>query len=146
MKTKTTHTQQRIEAAAGTMQRIIKLMGFCSELAYCAFKYKRGVAYLHAYLGGENEGTRLLAGSKVYWAWFKNQWTLRDEAMLQDEAQLQQISIKVRRQFYVALHNPAMLAAEMAPNALIMRDSYAQMIGELHKNREEYATEKADNG
>lgn len=122
----------RRNTAERCMRRILWMLRIDEE-AYCWLKYEYGLQYLYAYLKNDSHAIGIIERSPVFWAWWKNHWTLREEAFLQDAEQLDKISLSTRRNAYHALHNPMALAAEIHPNAAVLGDSYDKMIQELIK-------------
>lgn len=115
------------------MRRVMWLLHWDEE-QYCWFKYKCGLAYLHAYLPGDEYIIAQMERSAYYWSWWKNQWTLREELYLDEAEDLTKRSIDYRIASYRGIHEPKYLASEIHPNAAIMEESYMNMMQDLIKN------------
>lgn len=129
---KMTHIQSRRDAAERCMRRITHLLHWSDE-RYCWFKYETGLQYLAAYLRGDVEAQDWISRSKVFWGWWKNHWTIREEAFLQDADLLERLNLLTRVKAYTAMHNANALASEMHPNAKVLEESYDAMIQEMLK-------------
>lgn len=66
---------------------------------------------------------RILEGSKVFWNWFKTQWYIHDQALI-DDAEFHQATIKERRLWFKRLHCPQAMAAEVKPNSIVIAELY----------------------
>lgn len=130
---KITHIQSRRDAAARSQRRVQYLLQW-DDLTYGNMKFKAGLRYLAYYLRGDEDSIKLLSYNRIFWQWWKNHWTIREEAWLEDAEKLEKLQLGVRRNSYRVIHNPAALANEIHPNAVVLDDSYAQMISELNAN------------
>lgn len=127
---KITHIESRRVAAKASKERIMRLLEW-SELQYCEFQYRMGLEYLQEYIPDDPDGIAWLERHRVFWAWWRNQWTLRDESYL--DSKIATVGIRHRRNIYTELHNPRALAMGITPPAVVLDDSYAQMIQETFK-------------
>lgn len=127
---KITHIESRRVAAKASKERIMRLLEW-SELQYCEFQYRIGLEYLQAYIQSDPSAIAFLESHRVFWNWWRNQWVLRDEVYLDSE--IYTVGIKYRRNIYTELHNPRALAEGITPPAVVLDDSYAQMIQETFK-------------
>lgn len=103
----------------------------CKPEQYAEFQYQSGLRYLIAYLPNDAHSQRLLTYSKVFWNWWKNHWTIRDEEFL---CLAQKYTIRNREivlQLYLQYNNGKYLANEFHPNAIVLNETYAGMINEL---------------
>ena len=115
-----TIAQQRMNEAASIKEQIMKLLHW-DEMQYCEYQYTNGIAYLYWYLPCDEDARKQLEGSKLYWNWFKNQWTIHDEALLTYTAFIN-TDIKLRRESYQCFHCPRALAAEVKPNDIVLNE------------------------
>jgi len=134
-----THIQSRRDAAQRSMGRVCRLLHY-SEDSYCWMKYRRGLEYLRIYLRGDTHAISQMERSSIYWGWWKNQWTLREEEFLTHYADLERLSVKTRRLSYGYLHNAAALAAEMNPTSKSLGESYAAMIAQVFEEAKTHNT------
>lgn len=110
---------------------ILKLLKW-TELEYNQFIYDNGVAYLQQYIPSDEQGIAALERSRIYWNWWRNHWYQRDYQFMRKvnrSAPLEGI-----REYYRHFNNPKKLAAGIWPNAVVLNESYARMIGEYNKN------------
>lgn len=128
--TRITHIQKRREAAQKSKERIMRLLEW-NELQYCDFQYRMGLEFLQEYIPGAPEGIAYLERHPVFWAWWRNQWTLRDEIYLNSD--ISTVRLRLRQNIYIQKNNPRALAEGITPPAKVLEDSYAQMIQETFK-------------
>jgi len=112
-----------------SQHRIQQLLGW-NELQYAQFVYDTGCAYLQAYIPGNEEAIAALERSRVYWAWWKNHWQQRDRQFLQTVNPYAPAQVILT--FYERYNNAHRLAGRVWPNAVVLNDSYARMIGEFN--------------
>lgn len=127
---KITHIESRRVAAKASKERIMRLLEW-SELQYCEFQYRMGLEFLQEYIPGDPYGIAYLERHRVFWAWWRNQWTLRDEIYLNSD--ISTVRLRHRQNIYIQNNNPRALAQGITPPALLLDDSYAQMIQETFK-------------
>lgn len=113
---------------------VIELLKW-DELEYATFQYECGLAYLRHYIPGDKWGQDMLHHSKLFWNWWKNQWSLRDEDFcgLDMHVQIEKVSTENLRRTYWHLHDAAILASEIYPNRTVLDESYNQMIHSIHQ-------------
>lgn len=104
-----------------------------NEEQYCWYKYRQGLEYLRVYLFGDAHAISIIERSPVFWGWWKNHFTIREEEYLQHTQELENMPISKRAAAYVKLHDAKMLAEEMNPTSQMLGDSYATMIQQLIK-------------
>lgn len=130
------HIATRKEKAKQLKAVVIDLLQW-DELEYATFQYECGLAYLRHYIPGDNWGQDMLQRSKLFWNWWKNQWTLRDESFcaMDSEVPTSRVGISTEnlRRLYLHLHDAAILASDIYPNRVVLEESYSQMIEELNK-------------
>jgi hypothetical protein len=138
-----THIATRRKIAAANKAKVIELL-YWNEMQYCTFQYECGLAYLRHYITHDQWGQDMLQRSKMFWAWWLNQWAMRDndfvcqftEGMaVNDDGVLQGwLSPGNLRIFYRYAHDPATLASDIYPNRVVLDESYNQMIASLIKD------------
>jgi hypothetical protein len=127
--TKPTHIQSRRNAAIRCEQHVMNLLDWSLE-DYTWFKYETGLRYLNYYTKN-CQAIYMLERSQIFWSWWKNHWTIREEEWLLGFDKLQTISPRIRLRDYRAQHNAGGLAQEIFPNAKILGDSYAEMMQQV---------------
>lgn len=127
------YPKKRTEEASLMKLSICHLLNW-SEVEYGEFQFKSGCSYLQHYIPNDPDGIDELLQHRIFWNWWKNQWHNRDFAfMLDSNNELSQLSVANRRILYVHYHDARMLAAEIAPNAIIIADAYKKMISQVIK-------------
>ena len=111
------HVETRRQAAVTIQQRILERLEW-GELYYCQFKYQRGLQYLHCLLAEDDASIDTLERDRIFWSWWRNHWTLRDEEFLAEIAGMQNVA-NIRR-IYIAKHHPESLALEIYPNTAFL--------------------------
>ncbi|MFN4248934.1 MAG: hypothetical protein ACK4EY_14500 [Flavipsychrobacter sp.] len=124
----TTHIQKRKNAAVSTMQQVIELLEWSQE-KYCWHKYLTGLEYLNRYTQGDAEAIGWLENQKMFWNWWKNHWTIREEQFILSASKMKH---RINREvLYMGMNNANSLANEICPNGVLLGESYAVMIGTL---------------
>lgn len=72
---------------------------------------------------------RTLAGSRLFWNWWRNQWAMRDLQYLNSIEKGDTDADK--KENYLWSHNPRMLSGGIHPMSIRLQKSYAKMIGYL---------------
>ena len=104
------------------------------DLTYAEFQYDMGLFYLRQYIPQDKWGQDLLQRTRLFWNWWKTQWTNRDDAYLSVNGEsLQCISLENRRRIYRHLHDAGTLASEIYPGRVVLEDTYNEMIASLIK-------------
>lgn len=129
-KTTTTNTNSRKERAEGLIKAVCKLLDW-PEMKYKEYVYNTGVAYLRIYLDGDNYAIGVLETKTIFWQWWKNHFMKRDENFLLLHKNLPIRDLEIRRQLYEHYNEPAMLAANIHPNSVVLSETYAVMIQEV---------------
>ncbi|RTL47230.1 MAG: hypothetical protein EKK39_14775 [Sphingobacteriales bacterium] len=127
-------TQNHIIAqkAKRLQRRVCELLGW-DAMQYAEFIYNSGRNYLLYYTNGDTFMTDQIERSRIFWSWWKNHWVLRDEAFVHNE----QIGYLHRQNLlllYLQTHDARILATEIRPSGLLLKETYATMMGELIKN------------
>lgn len=104
-----------------------------TEMDYCNFQYEQGLIYIETYLSGFGEVNKkwlqALLESRIFWNWWKNHWTRREESYLITD----QLPRHQRREIYRSMHNGRNLATEIHPNRVVLDESYPQMLHSVVK-------------
>lgn len=129
MSSKTTHAEMRKNAAARCMNRVMWLLKW-DELTYCWYKYEQGLRYLQLVVQ-DDAAVAEMERSPVYWGWWKNHWTIREEGFLSDIVKLEQQGFELCETVYKGLHRAELLAGELSAESAGMATSWASMIGVL---------------
>lgn len=105
------------------------------EMEYSTFQYESGLAYLRHYIPQDKWGQDMLQRSRLFWNWWKNQWSHRDASFCdgETEAHLNKITVKNLRRLYYHMHDAAALASEIYPGRTVLDDTYCTMIDQLNK-------------
>lgn len=118
---------ERMERLKAAICEILK----CWPEQYAEFQYQSGLRYLKAYLPGDPEAGELLSRCRVFWNWWKNHWTNRDEMFLYLHQENPVRNREVILQLYLQYNSGHMLADCIHPNSVVLNESYAKMITEL---------------
>jgi hypothetical protein len=102
-----------------------------NELQYGRLQYNAGLAYLIAYLKDEYYAEQV-SKSKRFWSWWKNHWTLRDEAFT-EHVESKGISVTTLEDLYLELHNGVRLTESIHPNAVVLEEGFEEMMHDLVK-------------
>jgi hypothetical protein len=94
------------------------------ELTFGYFQYNQGLIYLETYVSD----SYALEHSRIFWNWWKNHWTLRDEDLIARNIEV--LPLDDRRAVYGDYHNGKYLAHQVHPNRVVLEQSYATMITE----------------
>jgi hypothetical protein len=122
------HIRTKQAEMQSTKKTVMQLLGW-SDQEYAEHQYKAGCNYLQAYIPKDPQGIDMLVKSKTYWNWWRNQWHQRDLQFLQGSVMQ---SKKRLTRMYHELHSPTELAKEIHLNGVVLGETYAQMIGQLH--------------
>jgi hypothetical protein len=101
-----------------------------TEMEYLGFQYDQGIAYLMAYLNGDEYSVNVMERSRIFWQWWKNHWRTRDESFLEQVVNTT-FDLSTRREMYLDTHDAVVLAKSIYPNGVVLNESYAVMITEL---------------
>jgi len=107
-------------------QRLIKLLAW-SELEYAEFQYNSGIEYLNAYIPDDVHGIDMLLRNRIFWNWWKNHWSIRDQQFL--DSDMDCMDTKKLQRIYIRYNSN--LACEIYPNAHVLGSDYCRMIGKL---------------
>jgi hypothetical protein len=120
-----TQVKQQQQKALTLKQQVCQLLQWADE-DFAAFQYEMGLAYLKEYIPNDPHGADQLSRSKTFWNWWKNQWAQRDEKFIA----MHRPNWKYEDTLYIYLdeHNPAILIGTTHPNAVVLHQSYAEMM------------------
>ena len=115
-----TYAEAYQEAADRLKRRVCSLLQW-SDMEFAEFQYKTGIAYLHWYLPCDDYGRNQLERSKLYWNWFKMQWSEHDMLFVEQEG-IKDISPRICFGMYEHLHCPRALAIDVKPNSVVLAE------------------------
>lgn len=116
---------QRRETAANLQEQVIELLRW-TEMEYNTFQFESGLAFVESYISRDSPYGQVLLQSRVFWAWWKNQWALRNEIFVRD---VDRISKRwCIEDWYKTMNSGKALACHTHPNRRVIDDSYAEMI------------------
>lgn len=110
-------------------QRIQQLICW-DELQYGEFVYECGLQYLQALIRDNQEAIAALECSRIFWSWWRNHWAIRDKQFL-GKVNIYAPASGILM-FYQHYNNPRKLSGRIWPNAVVLHESYARMIGEFN--------------
>lgn len=113
-------------------QRIMELLRW-SELEYATFIHETGLEYLELYIPNDRAGINALSRSKIFWSWWRNHWAIRDRDFIA-AAENPDVYFFDYKEQYLFWHNPEILAGSIYPNAIVLGNSYAEMIDHFNKS------------
>lgn len=111
-------------------EKIIRIMRW-DEMQYSQFVYDTGLQYLELYIPTDRVGIDALSRSKIFWAWWRNHWSIRDADYLDIYKQFAPVNWEL---LYRQEHSPETLTTCIFPNAVVLSDSYATMIHDFNKS------------
>ncbi len=121
-------TQQRKQTATTLKGQVCELLGW-DEQQYAEYQYNTGLEYMELYTLDDAMACEVLERSKIFWSWWKNAWANRDECFMVEKIKL--IDRATAIALYYGVHDALALAEELRPDAIVLGDSYKQMIGEV---------------
>jgi hypothetical protein len=129
--------QGRKERATALKRTVCELLNW-TEMQYAEYVYNTGLEYLKEYLRGDMHAIGILERSPIFWAWWKNHFTNRDEKFVMLNRTTPIRSQEIRIQLYHHYNEAAMLADSIHPNSVVLNESYALMITEVvnHETRQ----------
>jgi len=100
-----------------------------SHFEYCMFQFEQGLIYLKAYT---TKDVHPLYTSRVFWAWWRNQWSDRDQEVIKHIADGEGMGLnyplKTKRAIYEANNQGDYLITDNYPNKVVMEESYINML------------------
>lgn len=128
---KNSYTQHIRKEQAGTRRQVMSLLRW-NETQYADYQYRQGTAYLQSYISNDPQGIDMLVASRIFWAWWRNQWMIRDRQFL--DSKVSRLNHITTLSIYLNLHNADALVSHIYPSGAVLEDSYAQMIGNVIKS------------
>jgi hypothetical protein len=130
-----TTIQAAREQQQETKARIIELLKW-DEMQYATMQYNMGLHYLVMYLLEHDDSIRMMERSRLFWAWWKTQWALRDqefiamcEAVGSARLSTQPIySLRSRLNDYYTHHDARHLVHQIAPARVITYQIKKEML------------------
>jgi hypothetical protein len=114
----------RAERLKGAVCELLK----CSDEQYNTFQYKSGMRYLKAYLASDQTAIDQVSASRIFWNWWRNHWTNRDEMFLCLYKEHPIHEREIILQIYLEYNSGANLTDTIYPNSAVLNESYAEMI------------------
>ena len=121
---------QQKDRILSDQQSVMEIMGW-SDMDYATFIHETGLAYLDQYAQHDQAGIDALNRSRIFWNWWKNQWAIRDAQYL---TIYDNFSTENWEPLYRQMHGVDELTNSIYPNAVVLEESYAQMIGHFNKS------------
>ena len=113
-------TVAQAQQKADLLKKEICLLLNWTEMQFAEYQYRNGIAYLMWYLPCDERGRYLLERSRMYWNWFKIQWTGYDESFLSYRRSLKECTANSCLAMYEELHCPRALAHDKKPNDVVL--------------------------
>jgi hypothetical protein len=123
-------TKERISQAeaqralAIVMQAAVLALLDWGDRYYSGFMYRRGLDYLSRRYNVRDAD--LLSRSALFWKWWKNQWTLRNEGFIHQSKSTPAFGVTALRSDYLQLNRPDTLANEIFPNDKALKEMLKQ--------------------
>lgn len=118
--------QQKRAAIDRNKARVIDLLKWSLD-DYHEHLWAAGVKYLELYFGNDDKAITKINPRKEFWNWFINLWDARNQAFIEEWDGLEdETSVHDMRVLYSDLHNPAVLACEIKPPAIVYGDSFTK--------------------
>jgi hypothetical protein len=120
--------KDRAERLKGCICEILK----CTQEQYAELVYNEGLKYLKYYLPDDAEGREMLKRARVFWNWWKNHFTNRDELFIDmyNKYDLTNNTEEVL-QLYLNYHDGQQLALNLHPQSVVLEESYKDMLHNL---------------
>lgn len=119
--------KERANSLRADICRILK----CDDEDYAKLVYEQGLRYLKYYLPDDPDGQRMLSYNRIFWNWWKNHFTTRDEEF-KDMFERHSIQdTEIVRQLYLQYNDGKQLAENLHPQSVVLEESYCDMIHEL---------------
>lgn len=115
--------------------RIIQLALYISDQTYAELVQNNGIEWIKKYLNSNDEQILYaVAKSPMFWAWWKNQWLIRDEqfcreiSLVKQELPLDGDALKIARELYLDIHSVDAITVQ--PNKFVKQDIIIQLNAE----------------
>jgi hypothetical protein len=126
-------TNRRKEEADQLRATICTLLNW-QEDEYNVYQYETGLDYLKWYLPNDSEGADMLSRSKIFWNWFRNHWSNRDNGFIRSSLDWPATSEDLEL-LYKELNDARTLACAIYPNGIIMQESARAIILDMFNRK-----------
>ncbi len=109
--------------------RVLALLRM-SEMDYNWIQLEEGKRYLDAYLNHDEYSVSVMETSRIFWAWWRNHWNLRDEQFVRDHSRT---DVKQLLKLYRQYNSGSMLAQNITLNSVVLVESYHLMTHRIVK-------------
>lgn len=120
--------QKQNQKAISQKMRVCEMLNWDVE-QYHMFQYETGINYLTLYIPNDPYGVDQLTRSRIFWAWWKNAWSQRDENFINNANALW--APEYCATIYQLENDPYYLVKNSSPNSIVLELTYAQMIQEF---------------
>lgn len=93
-----------------------------TEEQYTWFLFRQGLRYMFIYFGNDAAGIAFQEKRKIFWNWWRGQWYIREEAFVQNFQQHYPQDQTLKE--YKLVHNAAILASEIYPDASLLGERF----------------------
>ena len=121
-------------------RKLIPLALNISDKTYADLVYNRGLDWIIKFFSlNDEEILFTIAKSHLFWAWWKNQWAIRDEqfchdiSLVKQELPLTGAALKMAKELYLDLH--ALENIDVIPNRFA-KDDMVKLLVERRKQEE----------
>lgn len=121
MKQRSTIDKRPRTPIAPPYKTLVLAMLRLTELDYNWMQLEEGKRYLDTYLRGDEYNVHVMETSRIFWAWWRNHWNLRDEQFVREH---RQTDVKHLMPLYRQHNSGSMLAGHISPNSVVLRESY----------------------
>lgn len=118
-----THTETQRQWFDTITTEVCRLLGW-NETQYAAYMEKCGKQYLQYKQPQDPQGIDMLVGSKLFWAWWRTHWYMRDTQFLYHMISAYQ---DIYVELYKELHDVKTLVGKLYPNGIVLKASYDGM-------------------
>ena len=125
----TARTNRSFEKLTALKRSVCEILKW-TDLQYAEYQFEQGHAYLTAYLKGDAHIISAMERSRVFWSWWKNHWTNRDESFVEFIANTS-YDLRTLREIYTDVHDAPTLAACIYPSGAILEESYKMMVSDF---------------
>jgi hypothetical protein len=126
---KTAHQAQKEKATK--LRAFICAILKCTDEQYSELVYVEGLKYLKHYLPDDPDGRKMLSRNRVFWNWWKNHFTIRDEEFKKLYERFPIDDTEIVLQLFLQYNDGKQLAENLHPQSEVLEESYCDMIHEL---------------
>ena len=116
------HQNKELEAKNQRIKGYIMPLLEWNEDQYMTFKMRCGRNFMQSYMPQYPELIDEVIESRLFWAWWMNQWLIRDEALLMQENFLES-TVAERLLYYRWLHFPDNLLRVLVVDSIIFENT-----------------------